>query len=102
MALANKAQEAMNEKPNDKEEGKAGSDLSDSDGEGKQNNGADLNLNQKVDALFEAAGTSQDGKLDIKEAKPMLNKLAIDLLGMEDGEAGDALLKDLFDEMDKN
>ena len=40
MALANKAQEAMNEKPNDgKEEGdKAGSDLSDSDQEGKQNN----------------------------------------------------------------
>ena len=104
MALANKAQEAMNEKPNDgKEEGeKAGSDLSDSDQEGKQNNGTELNLNQKVDALFEAAGTTADGKLDIKEAKPMLQKLAQDLLGMDEGEASDALMKNLFDEIDTN
>ena len=83
----------MNENPSVKEEGeKAGSDLSDSDGEGKQNNGTELNLNQKVDALFEAAGTAQEGKLSIKEAKPMLNKLAVDLLGMEDGEASEAMM----------
>ena len=58
MALANKAQEAMNEKPNDnKEEGEKGGSDSDSE-EGKQNDGAELNLQQKVDALFMASGTA--------------------------------------------
>ena len=32
----------------------------------------------------------------------MLNKLAQDLLGMEDGEATEALMKNLFDEIDTN
>ena len=32
----------------------------------------------------------------------MLQKLAQDLLGMDEGEASDALMKNLFDEIDTN
>ena len=100
MSLANKAQEAMNEKPNDGKEGEdKGSDLSDSDQEGKQN---ELNLSQKVDAMFEAAGTKSDGKLDMKEHKPMLSKMAADLLGIDEGESVEAATKKIYDEIEAN
>ena len=78
-------------------------DNSDSDQEAKkQNNDEELSLSQKVDALFVAADVNQDGKLNLKEAKPMIQKVAAELLGMEDGDAGDAMLKNMFEEMDSN
>ena len=109
MALANKAQDAMKEKP-EKTEGQnvdeEEKDGSDSDQEAKNTNNVEnaeeLSLSQKVDALFVAADVNQDGKLNLKEAKPMIQKVAAELLGMEDGEAGESLLKNMFEEMDSN
>ena len=58
---------------------------------------------QKVDALFVAADKNvnkEDGKLEIKEARPMIQKIAAELLGVEDGEGSDDFLKDMFEELD--
>ena len=73
----------MNEKPEDgKEESKAGN-KSDSDSEEAKN---DIGIDGKVDAIFMACDSNKDGVISLSEAKPYIQNVAAELLGMDDGE----------------
>ena len=81
MARANKAQDAMNEKPEDgriEEEKKGGDSDIDSEEEAKgqpnaaAGEGEEISIEGKVDAIFEATDSNKDGVLTIAEAKPII------------------------------
>jgi len=59
-------------------------------------------LNKEIDKIFASHDLDANGKLNIKEAKPLIQKVVYDNFGLESGEASDALIMDMFAEMDQN
>ena len=59
-------------------------------------------LTKEVDKLFASFDLEANGKLEIKKARPMIQKVTYDYFGLESGEASDALLTEILNEMDTN
>lgn len=59
-------------------------------------------LSKEVDKIFASYDLDANGKLNIKEAKPLIQKVTYDYFGLESGVTSDALMVDMFDEMDSN
>lgn len=108
MTIATKAQDAMKENPDDgqieEEKKQSDSDIDSDDASKGQTpaSGEEISIEAKVDAIFMACDSNKDGVLNIAEAKPYIQNVAAELLGIEEGEAGEAALKDLFEEIGKN
>lgn len=59
-------------------------------------------LSKEVDKIFASYDVDLNGKLTIKECKPLIQKVTFDYFGLESGVASDALMLDIFEEMDSN
>ena len=59
-------------------------------------------LTKEVDKIFASYDLDANGKLNIKEAKAAIQKVTFDYFGLESGVASDALMTDIFEDMDSN